>query len=182
MLNKFEVNGCEYYFNTDTSTFIDENFMLLPEYLIEEVAYVYFAKVDYKNLDAEQTYRFINSAKKSKANRIVLSVCEDVCEKFSNNNFFIQRILPLYNSASRALGYVKEGIEFVEKYLRRSTESVLLYTSLAASYCDLGDYDRAYRFAKLAYVIQGGGVGYKNELSLVFKRIQKHRPDLADFD
>ena len=51
------------------------------------------------------------------------------------------------------------------------------YTSVAAAYCDLGDYAAAKRFADRAYGIQGGSKGYTTELSLVYRRIKTETGD-----
>ena len=58
--------------------------------------------------------------------------------------------------------------------------SVPLLTSLAAAYCDVGDYKRAKYCADRGYFTQGGGQGHKNELALVYYRIRKEAPELFD--
>lgn len=55
----------------------------------------------------------------------------------------------------------------------KSVFSVPLYTSIAAAYCDLEEYEKARQFCDIAYAEQGGGIGIKTELSLVYQRIEK---------
>ena len=63
------------------------------------------------------------------------------------------------------------------KSIFASCLSVPLLTSLAAAYCDVGNYELAKKCANKAYAIQGGGKNYQTELSLVFQRIKKETKD-----
>ena len=60
--------------------------------------------------------------------------------------------------------------------------SSALFTSFGSSYCELEDSDNALKFANKAYAMQGGGVGYNNELSLLYKRIRKLSPSHSNID
>lgn len=44
---------------------------------------------------------------------------------------------------------------------------------MAATCCDLNKYEEALKYANAAYAQQSGGVGYTNELALVYNRIRK---------
>ncbi|MBQ8426407.1 MAG: hypothetical protein IJX16_01450, partial [Clostridia bacterium] len=75
----------------------------------------------------------------------------------------------------RALNQPQKAIDFwmENKHIFSSCLSVPLLTSLAAAYCDIGNYALAKKCADKAYAIQGGGLNYKTELSLVYRRIKK---------
>ena len=63
----------------------------------------------------------------------------------------------------------------------RDVFSVPLYTSVAAAYCDVGDFETAKKVCDYAYFRQGGGTGEKNELSLVYRRILKQTTGSGSF-
>lgn len=89
------------------------------------------------------------------------------------NAFYIKKILPILSSCYRCINAPEKSIELIEKYDNEHFTPAFL-TSIAAAYCDLNNYSKAKKYANMAYSMQGGGQGYNNELSLVYKRIDKN--------
>ena len=170
MFKQIEVDGVTYYY--DGKNFLDEYFIILEGPILKKVAEVYFCGVDYKKLDAEILFLYIKKLKSFGLNHRAKQVIEYALEKYDTEEF-LYRILPIYTSCCREMGLAREAIIRVENDYPHIEYSVALCTSLAAAYCDIKEYDKAIRYARIAYAKQGGGQGYKTELSLVFMRIKK---------
>ena len=83
------------------------------------------------------------------------------------------------HTLSQEIGVTQKAIDFwmENKQIFTSCLSVPLLTSLAAAYCDVGNYELAKKCADRAYAIQGGSQNYQSELSLVYARIRKETKD-----
>lgn len=114
--------------------------------------------------------------KKLKGNGLYVqakNVMRYAMEKYDGNEKFLFHLLPIFTSCCREMGCAEEAIITAESYYPRIEPSVALCTSLAAACCDMKNYDKAKWYARMAYAKQGGGQGYKTELSLVFLRLKK---------
>ena len=166
----FEVDGRIYYY--DGKKFLDEYFILLEGAELQRVAEAYYSNVDYEKLGQELLIAHIKDLKFHGLYFRAKKVMDYAMEKYDDDQF-LYTILPIYTSCCREMGLPRVAIERAESCYPRIEFSVALCTSLAAAYCDVKDYKNAIRFAKMAYAKQGGGQGYKTELSLVFLRIKK---------
>lgn len=171
-IEKIEYNGNTYYFID--GNIVDEYFIMLPENILAEVAYAYFSKIDYRFLPIDEAKEFMMSAKNNCAPRIAYKAGLYYLEERDLTTREIQFILPVFISACRKMGSSNKAIEYAEKYISKSSAycSSALLTSLAAAYCDKGEYAKARRICNRAYAMQGGSQGYTTELSLVYKRIK----------
>ena len=99
--------------------------------------------------------------------------------KCGEDGDFVNSMLPILTSMYRLTGQPGCAINVAEKYVGCGSayETVPLHTSVAAAYCDLGDYTHARKFADRAYARRGGGTGEKTELSLVYQRIKRPTED-----
>ena len=170
MFKKIEVDGAIYYY--DGKKFLDEYFIILEGAVLQKVAGAYYERMDYKKFEPDTLLLYI---KKLKSNGLIFRakmVIEYAMEKYKNEELIYQ-ILPIYTSCCREMGLANEAIARIENDYSHIEYSVVLCTSLAAAYCDIKEYDKAIRYARIAYAKQGGGKGYKTELSLVFMRIKK---------
>ena len=165
-----ELNGKTYYYNGQY--FFDETFILLQGDELQKVSTAYYAQFDYTQFDARVLGKYIQALKDKSLHAQARKVIEYGLEKF-DNKAFIEFVLPLYTSCCREMGQPQLALEKVEQYFGKVHFSAMLCTSIAAAYCDIKDYKNATKFAQLAYAKQGGGKGYKTELSLVFLRIRK---------
>lgn len=88
----------------------------------------------------------------------------------------IQLLLPRITSIYRAIGNPNKAIqvsdEYIEKY-GKEVYSPMLFTSIAAAYCDLGDYVKAKEYADRANVM--GKTSNESDLIVVYKRIKSKK-------
>ncbi|MBE5732786.1 MAG: hypothetical protein E7353_07135 [Clostridiales bacterium] len=182
-MNEICLDGEVYYYDSDKAVFFDENFMIPSRPIIQKLAESYFLSIDTTTLSDENLISLIKQTKKTEAYKITIKLCEIAFRTRIDELSMLRIILPIYNSACRNAGYVKEGLETTLHYYRLfKVDSSVLFTTIGSSYCDLGDYDNALKFANKAYAMQGGGVGYNNELSLLYKRIKKLSPSHSNLN
>ena len=179
-MKKIEYNGEIYYFYNNK--FVDSTFIEVDSQIKKELAKIMFSEQDYKSYNEKELLNFIKETKQAEA----FLICKEAClYGLENNDFsftFKKVILPILTSTLRNLKQASIAIEKCSKYtLDEKYVSVPLCTSLASAYCDVGDYESAFKYANIAYAIQGGGLGYKSELSLVYMRIKKESNIKVDF-
>ena len=83
-------------------------------------------------------------------------------------------LLPRISSCYRSNGQPKKAINTFIRAVEMFGESIashVFLTSVAAAYCDIGDYESAKKCCNKAYAKLNGQ--RNDELSLVYKRIQK---------
>ncbi len=171
-MQKIEVDGQTYYYINDN--FVDESFLVVPDNVKKKLIPKVFESVDYKNLSPEDLMLLIKKAKRVCAYAYVIKVATFGLDKNIDDAWWAIRVLPILTSSLREMGKPENAIEVAKHYTSLiRCSSPQLCTSLASAYCDIGDYERAKKFADRAYAMQGGGQGYKNELTLVYKRIDK---------
>ncbi|MBR4003316.1 MAG: hypothetical protein IKI95_04590 [Clostridia bacterium] len=178
-MKKIEYNGEIYYYYNNK--FVDSTFIEVDSQLKKELAKILFSEQDFKTYKEKELLTFIKETKQAEA----FSVCKDACLFGLDGDFsfnFKKVILPILTSTLRNLKQSSLAIEKCSKYtLDEKYVSVPLCTSLASAYCDVGNYEKAFQYANLGYAIQGGGLGYNSELSLVYMRIKKESNIKVDF-
>lgn len=169
---EIEYENEKYYLINDKLT--DSHFIELDKNTRNIVAKSYFDQLNIQDLDENDLLDNIKLAKELEQFFFTTSACEYGLRKFFFDLTFVRCCLPIYTSALRMLNMPQKAISFVESYLNNKKYiSPSLLTSIAAAYCDIEDYTIAKKFADRAYAMQGGSRGV-NELSLVYKRINKH--------
>lgn len=170
---KIEYNGNTYYLIA--GVIVDEYYIALSEGAQAEVANAYFSQVDYRFLPMEEAKEFMISAKNNGAYGVAYKAGLFYLNERDLSTQEIRSILPVFISVCRKMGNADKAIAYAEKYISESRAycSTALLTSLAAAYCDKGEYIKARTICNRAYAMQGGSMGYTNELSLVYKRIKK---------
>ena len=176
-MEKVEFEGNVYYFNK--GFVYDESFIEVPTIIGDKVAEVYFSKYDYKQMDEVELVAYIKHLKRAEKLGKCITAIEYGIDKFYLSISFYTTVFPIMTSCYRHLGQPQKAIDFwmSKKDVFASCLSTPLLTSLAAAYCDIGNYDLAKYCADKAYALQGGGQGYKSELSLVYLRIKKETKD-----
>lgn len=157
----------------------DESFIEVPLSIATKIMDLYFDGIDYNLFEEEELISHIKELKEAKKFGRCLSAIDFGTRKFTASRNFYVMVFPMITSCYRELGQAKEAINFwmTNKEIFSSCLSVPLLTSLAAAYCDVGDYEMAKRCANRAYAMQGGGKNYATELSLVYARIKKETND-----
>ena len=165
----------EYYFNK--GVVYDSSFLEVPLVVAQKVLKEYYSAIDYKEFVEDDYLNHVKHLKTSGFYAECLNVAQQGLEKFPLSKDFARVVFPIITSCYRALGQSQNAIDYWKQNRSKYSEcrSAVLLTSLAAAYCDVGDYESAKRCADRAYTMQGGGKGYQNELSLVYQRIDKER-------
>ena len=166
-----------YYLNN--GTIYDSNFMECSKTLANEILRAHYQGKDYKTFNERE---FLTHVKQLKSSGFYAECAKTILyglTKFSRSTDFCITVFPMLTSCYRAIGTPQKAIDFWEENKSKilSCSSVPLYTSLAAAYCDVGDYELAKRYAKRAYATNGGSKEDSEELYLVFQRIKKETND-----
>lgn len=180
-ITKINFEGDTYYLYD--GNIVDSCFTTLHDSLLRKVANYYFSKADYKSMSFEELKDFVKITKQNQAFQISYEAVQYALQNADNDTNVIKYFLPVLSSLCRKLGKPELAIEQSEKYLNGfdNVISIPLLTSLASCYCDVKNYKKALDLCNAAYAKQGGGLGYKSELSLVYARIRKES-DLFDED
>ena len=176
-MQKIEYNGETYYYiNTK---FVDSSFIEVNKTIKDKLSDIVFTK-EYKSMGKDELIAYVKEVKESDVYYLASEICEYCVLIYSNDVEVVRTILPIATSCYRKIGRPKDAINLVQQFpkIYHKYGSVALLTSLAAAYCDIGDYINAKKYAKMAYARQGGGTGAKTELSLVFMRIKKEDGDI----
>lgn len=169
-MTKFEFENETYYINGEAV--YDSHFIEVSADVAAKVIGAYFDTIDYKNMSEDELVDFVRYAYKLKAHYLCDRAFKYGFEKFGKYDF-ARRLASTMTSVYRNLGQPKKAIEFASDYLSDDDfYSIPLLTSLAAAYCDINEPLTARKYCDQAYSLQGGRVGYINELSLVYKRIE----------
>ena len=176
-MEKFVFENQTYYINK--GLVYDDSFLEVPVIESSKVLGEYFKGIDYKTLDMDGLIDYVKQLKLAKKYANCISVIEYGLLKFAISQDYYITVFPIITSCYRAMGQSQKAIEFwmSNKRIFASCLSVPLLTSLAAAYCDVGNYELAKRCANRAYAMQGGSKNYQTELSLVYGRIKKETRD-----
>lgn len=168
-----------YYFNQGKVYQLDGGLYEVPTSVSKKVLNFYYQNIDYKKLEEAELMEYLKQLKLSEFYDNCLTVIGYGLNKFSASFDFYKTVFPIITSCYRAVGQPQKAIDFwiENKQIFTSCLSVPLLTSLAAAYCDVGDYELAKKYANRAYAMQGGGKNYQTELSLVYERIKKETRD-----
>ena len=161
-----------YYLNG--ARIYDEYFLEIPRYEAEEILRYYYTQIDYRSLDEEDILHLIIEVKDAELFNYCLTITLFALTKYYSFQFK-KTVLPIITSCYRLSGSPQKAIDYwlenIDYY--RDCVSAPVLTSIAAAYCDIGDYANAKKYANAAYAFQGGKPEYENELTLVYRRIQK---------
>ncbi len=172
-LEKYEMDGATYYFNPKNGSWLNSSYTrvgLEEKYKLNKLR---VQNIDFDNIDTEELLSIAQSMKDNNdtlnSARIfneLLNRCEDAG--------VVRNILPRYTSILRMNKQPKEAINMFEKYYDiygKSIYSPALFTSVAAAYCDTGDYNEARNKANVANAMSGGKAS--EELISVYARIKR---------
>lgn len=144
--------------------------MVVPEILQDKLNRAFYETIDLSKLTAEEIIRegdqFKSSASYGLAIRFYAYSLE--CAAFNDAAYILPRLTSCYRAQGRARDVIEMASMAKKRYGSRIFSPALL-TSIAAAYCDLGEYDHARKCCDRAYAMAGGHAA--GELSLVYKRI-----------
>lgn len=171
-MQKIEYNDKVYYYNN--GRFMDSSFLEVDALTKNKLAEIVFSKVDYEHLTKNELLNFIKEIKNANMYGFAKNICIFCLKRYREDLYLIKSILPIITSCYRMCGQSEKAINILNEYnLTNKYESVAFLTSLAASYCDVKDYENAMKYANRAYAKQCEEPDTSFELSLVYKRIKK---------
>lgn len=170
-MEEFEIDGNTYIY--ENGIYFDENFITLCKNDLLKVMNVRLKQIDYYNISSHELLSLIKNCKENELYQITKDLAEIGINRHGDDNFFMRTVLPMYTSTCRKLHMPNEAIKTAKKFLIPSTASPALDTSLAAAYCDIGDYINAKKHADRAYAkLADLPYEMKIEISNVYKRIK----------
>ena len=157
---------------------VDSRSIVVPQYLQMELSSLYAKTLDLTSLSFSQIIEYADKFNKNQSHLLAIHYYEyaaNLCDKGQ-----IAYILPRITSCYRKIGKPQKVIDilsYASNKFGKDVVSFALLTSAAAAYCDIGDYDNALKCCKRAYA---SGAKGSEEISLVYKRIKKEKPELFE--
>ena len=172
-MEKITYNNETFYYNK--GKVFDESFLVVPSEKASEVLASYYASIDYSNFDEQEMIDFVAEIKNSEQYHTCLNIAFAGFEKYKGSDYYACKVFPIISSCYRSIGQPQKAIDFwmQNKSIYANALTVPLLTSLGAAYLDVRDYKLAKMCADKAYAMQGGGKGFKTELSLLYARLAK---------
>ncbi len=169
---RFEMEGETYFFNPKNGGWYNSSYTTVGKEELYKLNNIRMQKIDFDQMDTDDLIHIAQSMKDS--NDLIYSAkIFDELLKRKEDESLVRKILPRYTSILRKLQKPKEAISMFEKYnamYGKTIGSPALYTSLAAAYCDVGDYIEARNKANKAHAMSGGNSS--PELISVYARIK----------
>lgn len=169
---KFEYNG-EIYQITKNGVY--QSYIEVPRDIAQEVSSAYLNTIDYTTCSEDELRALIEQFNNLQQYEKCIEMIQFGARTFTDNNFIhytSATVCSLYRKMRKPEMSIKYALQYLAKY---NWPSVPLITSLAAAYCDIGDWEKAEKCCNRAYRLQDGGTGHNNELSAVYGRIRKHK-------
>lgn len=170
MDSKIVYNGKEY--TKYGNKWVDSRCCVAPDSVQRELNNQMFAEIDLDSLSVEELVSAGDSYKKSHTQNLAIKCYEKTLEKCDDKT--VRYILPSLTSCLRRQGKANEVILIFTK-MRTKWGSKMLssaaLTSIAAAYCDLGEYENAKKCCNRAYAMSNGNSS--GELKAVYGRIKK---------
>ena len=159
-------------YRRNAEKWFDSRNMIVHEGLQRELNIEYARNLDPADLSLRDCILHGDKFKNSGSNALALRFYEEAIEKADYSA--MAYILPRITSCYRKSGQPQKAIDilaYASDTFGSNMVTPALLTSAAAAYCDLGDYTRAQKCCNRAYAAGNGK--HSDELSLVYKRIQK---------
>lgn len=143
-----------------------------PLRLVSKLNKLLVKDVDFSTKSMEELFTIIDGARAAENNSLAAQALEAAIRKASPAE--LRKLLPRLTSNYRKSGRSQTAIDLAESYIEeygRQVESNALYTSLAAAYCDVEDFEIARKLANKARALSAGKSS--PELISVYARIKK---------
>lgn len=171
-MEKIELDGEIYYFINNS--FVDSSFCRVPDEIQRKLSQIHFKQFDYKSYKKEELLSFLKALKESEQFIKAKEVAEFALQTYCDDQMLVKQVLPIITSVYRHLHQSALAISVAQKYTDLyKCDSSALWTSIAAAYCDVGEFKEALTFIKLAIRKQRGTRMPSFEQKEVLKRIAK---------
>ncbi|GHV01077.1 hypothetical protein FACS1894211_10030 [Clostridia bacterium] len=172
---KVEIDGETYIKLVDS--WVDSMYITPPTTVLRKLLETEFAGIDIAAIEIKRLKAMISESKNAECYPMCLKFVDELIKRslLSRDISEVTYCIPIKTACLRKINQPEDAIRFCEDMQRTHGKDILTIaslTSLAAAYCDIDEWDLALKTANRAYAMQGGGVGYTNELSMVFKRIE----------
>lgn len=169
-MEKYLLNGEEYTYRN--GTWFDSRYTIAPLAIASKLNQLLINNTDFEAMSVEELLKIIDGSRKSDNIQLAAQVLEVAIRKASVDE--IRNLLPRLTSNYRKLGRPQAAIDISKAYTdeyKKKVWSPALFTSVAAAYCDIEDYEMARKYANLARRISGEEASV--ELISVYKRIKE---------
>ena len=136
----------------------DNSYCEVPTGIQNKLNSVYNQSINYDILNYSTIIEIADGFKKSNSFIMAINTYEKAIEKTEKVDD-IKYILPRITSCYRRNNQEYKAIELYKKICQKYGYEILnevLLTSIAAAYCDLGEFENARKCANKAYAIAGG--------------------------
>ena len=174
-MEKFEFEGNTYFYSKKNRKFYDEHYIELSKNENDKVAEYYFSNIiNVEDMTPEEILELARELRENWFAGSAIKLLEKYMADVRPGLEFIKYAMSTLLSCYRKIGKSQKAIDIGEDYLHKGGQPTPAFlTSLAAACCDEGYYDKAKKYADMAFAMQGGSKGYNTELSLVYARIRK---------
>ena len=169
-MDKYILDGEEYIYSN--GRWLTSNYTSAPVGLLGKLNKLLASKEDLETKSFADLMEIADGAKKSNNNSLASKALNTALKNADAKQ--IHSLLPRLTSLYRMNGQPEKAIdiscEYMEKYGNTIT-SPALFTSLAAAYCDIGNYKETKYYADRAYAMENGKCS--GELAGVYGRLKK---------
>lgn len=169
-MEKYFLNGEEYIFKN--GKWLTSSYITPPLAVVSKLNKMIQGSGNIEKMNMDELMEIIDNSRERDNYHLAAQALERAMEVAKDDE--IRTILPRLTSNLRKQGKSQEAIDVSEKYLSRygkSLYSPALFTSIAAAYCDLGDFSNARINANRARSMLGSQSSV--ELISVYSRIKK---------
>ena len=169
-MDKYYIDGEEYIFKN--GKWLTSSFMIPPLAIVNKLNKMMQSSGNIEKMRMDELLEVVDNSRERENYRLAEQALERAMTIAKEDE--IKIILPRLTSNYRKQGKPQEAIDVSEKYLSQygtMLYSPMLFTSIAAAYCDLGDFVNARLNANRARSLSGSQSSV--ELISVYSRINK---------
>ncbi len=168
-MDSYELDGEKYYYKN--GKWLTSNYMSVPTAIISRLNKLLVEKEDISEKSVDELIEMLDGAKRSENTQLALKSAERAMEIASVSE--IRTLLPRLTSLYRQIGRPQKAVDTAEEYLEKHKKNVwspALFTSIAAAYCDLDQFDISRKYANKAKALTGNNSS--PELISVYARLK----------
>lgn len=167
-MESYELDGQTYYFKN--GKWLTSNYMTVPTSLLGRLNKMVLDNKTEKTV--QELISLLDGAKLGYNIPLALNVSNDALKKATPKElkFLLPRVTSVYRKNNQAEKAIRVAQEYLNQY-GTSVQSSVLFTSIAAAYCDLGEIEAARKTANKAMALDNGNCSA--ELISVFARIKR---------
>ena len=148
-MEQYTLDGEKYYYKN--GKWLTSNFTSVPIGIVSKLNSLVINNTDFENMSMDELREVLNGARDSN-NTILVQRALDAAMDIATISD-IRSLLPRLTSNYRKMNNPQMAIDVAQKYLdeyEKKVWSPALFTSIAAAYCDVADYDTARQMADRA--------------------------------